>query len=259
MYKRGQVTIFIAIGISILVLIGIVFLVLKFSGSEEIKAEQQEAHYLESGLNARITSYVEDCLEERAFDGVEIMGAQAGRIFFEPKEALFLENAFFIYGARKGEVLISKEKAEEQLADYIDMTLNECVDDFRLFANEGVKVEYLEDHKVRGEKSRSRSKTEISYKTITVKTELPAKFLVGEDSWELGEVKIVVDSSLGLNIEEARKVIASQNKEGKVDLSLVSGLDFYLQAFAIDETKMLYSHYYGEDESPMVLLYVVEN
>jgi hypothetical protein len=78
MQKRGQVTIFIILGIVIVAVLAFVFFIGDISFKEDLTAEEAE-RFVSSRIEP-ISVLVEGCVEQTAFDVLKNMGRQGGRI-----------------------------------------------------------------------------------------------------------------------------------------------------------------------------------
>jgi hypothetical protein len=77
MQKRGQVTIFITLGVLIVIIFGMFFFLKSGTTTEELKTE------IETVETASIKMFVEDCLEKTAREGTLLLGRQGG--YYEAK------------------------------------------------------------------------------------------------------------------------------------------------------------------------------
>jgi hypothetical protein len=129
--KRGQVTVFIILGIVILIfLVG--FLVLR-SYLTQMKEEGPQPV-------KDIRGYIESCLKQNIDEGVFTLGMQGGYIEL-PKEVDFSTVQKVDFGSgvpywyyNKRSYIPSREEMERQLGIYIERQLDYCLDNFSSFS-----------------------------------------------------------------------------------------------------------------------------
>ncbi len=133
MSKRGQITIFIVVGIVILFAVGIVLYAANIQ--QKLRVFQEE--------ESEIQMYVGVCLEETAKDAVNSLGV-AGGYMDVPYEIKINERAYFSFAQRAepkiplwyyaGEPRVpKKEFMEEQIANFTVNNINSCLGDFAVF------------------------------------------------------------------------------------------------------------------------------
>ncbi len=140
MEKRGQVTVFIIVGIMIVLLSLGFFLVKNSFLTESLAAE-------EKGLPVGVVqSTVESCLERSTKDALVIVGKQGG-YYKAPLDSEFLFGSYVPYYVYEGEdAAPDLEDLEKQLSLAVSDLLPECLDQIVEFhAREGVVVEYRID------------------------------------------------------------------------------------------------------------------
>ncbi|MBL7101095.1 MAG: hypothetical protein ISS23_04030 [Nanoarchaeota archaeon] len=154
--KKGQISTFIIVGIIIvfLTLTGVYYRTEIISAISELQikpvAVSPEAQKLEN--------FVIQCTKETATTGIELLGLQGGYIelprdeipvgninmFSNKLESIQgLKTAYWYYQKDNKipvENIPSKEEMSQELKEYIDATIGECIDDFSTF--EGYKIQY---------------------------------------------------------------------------------------------------------------------
>ena len=93
MQKRGQVAIFLLVGILLLALSAAIFYIVKTRVSEPLRSEGETTL---SGLRieTKITGFVESCIRKIAIPGIYLMSVQGGVLYPEdPQTILLTENA----------------------------------------------------------------------------------------------------------------------------------------------------------------------
>ncbi len=132
MEKRGQVTLFIIVGIVILFLLGLFVTMFDI----EIPTFRGPPGEIES-----LVRYTDDCITSVASDGSFVMKMQGG--YINPPQELneagsYVNMGFFVpywlYDERS--YMPSKAQMERELAGYIDENLENCLDDYEPFSHE---------------------------------------------------------------------------------------------------------------------------
>src|SRR3989344_3190140 len=123
-YKRGQLSLFIAIGVLLLVGLG-VFLYIKSLSAQKVTEVPADI--------APIKLYIDKCLEETAKDAVLTVALQGG-YYFTPENSLGFLNVEIPYYMYEGNVSVpTKDDIESELSLYIALNLPACanLDTFR--------------------------------------------------------------------------------------------------------------------------------
>ncbi|MBS3141646.1 hypothetical protein J4405_05905 [Candidatus Woesearchaeota archaeon] len=139
MNKRGQVTVFIILGIIILAAIVLVFYL---TGNTLVNQSEQKVNIETKPLK----NYVGDCLEKTGNDALNLIGKQGGVI--TPVNYRLYENDkvnYLCYAETDNSVCANlypnlKGTITLELNDYISKKMKECVD-LSLFKDAGYKVE----------------------------------------------------------------------------------------------------------------------
>lgn len=134
MLKRGQVTVFIIIGILVLLTVGL-FFVVKSVTEEKTEAEQEaivEAYEFDS-----IKVFIDHCLERVSNDGVTFVSSRGGYYHVpEPAEdQIFVKIPFYFNVGEKR--FPTKEVIAHQIELYIENQMKTCLNDFAVFKNQG--------------------------------------------------------------------------------------------------------------------------
>lgn len=147
MNKRGQVTVFVIVGIVILVT---VFLVFYFLGDNIKQDTEIEVVFDESSLEPTI-KLVEDCVKEEILKGIELIGLQGG--YYNPPEFSQVGDYQVSYNCHKDEGgnyinrLPLLERISGEVEEYISASdsleiIEECIDGFNFYKDQGYKIDY---------------------------------------------------------------------------------------------------------------------
>jgi len=163
--KKAQVSFFIVISLSILIIAGIVFFVQK----EEVKApiEKEADKQPEFAGQTELKNYVDSCLLDVSLQGLEILRLQGGYIDFpeniqtltvkdkENKQIKTIDGSKKVVIDADGEgnkvpFWLTKDSLaipsiglmESQLKKYINLELNKCINDFNPFREQKFQISY---------------------------------------------------------------------------------------------------------------------
>ena len=251
MQKRGQITVFVVIGIVILALFGGIYYFTSRSATQGLTDHQGELA-LSSQVQSPVTLYVEKCLRDVGTPGVYLASIQGGVIYspeylmgssssssssgvssdssaFSP---LFVtENGFLSYGLLGGVQYLSVEMMQKQLERYLVEELPECLGDFSLFRAQGVEVvadgEMIPHVTIRG--------TDV---LIAIDYDLIVRS--GENEQSLNHFEQVLPLRMGLLFGEAEQLIESVEKNPSQGY-VVSSSDYFLSTFPYDGSTFVYS------------------
>ena len=161
MRKRGQVTIFIIIGILILgIVLGMVYLS-KYLAKGRLGVEEEEAK--ESVLMASsVKMFVEGCLEKTAEDSLLLIGQQGGHYKLNQSNVLFTEfiPTFSYINETEGELVFVRDTiyympyyyylggqfvpdeafVRNELIQYVEDNFLECINNFEYFKARGFQI-----------------------------------------------------------------------------------------------------------------------
>src|SRR3989338_8554539 len=136
--KKGQITLFIILGIIILVAFALIFYLLQ-SKAEGDNSEIQNIQSFELSTS-HINSYVQSCIETVGEDALSWIGDHGG--FFEAptyNAGDYEGIAYYFYVDRN--IMPSLEMVEKEISKYMDFELFFCLMNFVDFKKIGMKIE----------------------------------------------------------------------------------------------------------------------
>lgn len=137
---KGQVAVYILLGLVILIAIAGVF-VLRYT---VIRGELDQVSDTTLEETKPVQTFVGECLKLTSQDAVYYVGSQGGFTYL-PEFYLEADYSSIAYGYfDSGISLISLESLEEQVAEYIKINLFYCLNDFSSFENEEITYDYSE-------------------------------------------------------------------------------------------------------------------
>lgn len=139
MQKKGQITLFIVIGLIILITFFIIF-----TFYLRLTDTQSEPPTFET-ITTDVRYFVDRCIESTALDGAYLIGSQGGYYEFDPPNYYFTIDPYnlgteysfgyaFEYQSSPQNILISIQKMEEEYENFMKKELIECIDDFSIFS-----------------------------------------------------------------------------------------------------------------------------
>ena len=137
--KRGQVTVFIILGIVILMLTASVLMMVKFITQEQIDIEEQE--FLTSLSYESVEIFVQSCLDITAENAIELISVQGG---YHKVSENYVNNIFFKipYYFDVGENSFPNlNEINQSLVNYMLEELPYCLNDFSYFTDVGYEIE----------------------------------------------------------------------------------------------------------------------
>ncbi len=139
MYKRGQVTVFIIVGILLLILLGTFFLLVSTLTTFKLKNAPVSPLPIDT-----VNTIFEECLSNTAEEGVAVLSMQGGYYSLPPTyrvSDLYFIPYYFYQGSAQ---FPSQEVLEKQLALFIQDALPQCLD-FTQLEQQGFSIEVSSD------------------------------------------------------------------------------------------------------------------
>ena len=134
---KGQVTVFIIVGIVILIMIGLTFVV--FRGTQKAQVEVAVKKEAQVGLEAKeIKEFIDTCISQVTYDGLEKLGKQAG--YIDVPRAIRLQNVDTGYWfLDQVNIQPTLNLIKKRLENYVDENLQTCTK-FTVFENQGFDI-----------------------------------------------------------------------------------------------------------------------
>ena len=247
MSKRGQITVFLVVGIVILLLAALFFYIFGQITKAPLEVEAKEAGEAPSTRGA-LQIYVENCLEKTVDPAIYLLALQGGVIYpDEDGKILLTDYGIVNYAWLNGVNGLSREKMENDLAEYVEEYLPSCLGAFETFATQNIVVE--------PDYGNVKSTIFIKENSIDADLELSLRVTQADgDTAELEEFSATIPSSLG-------KIISSIERlqfpiVGPSDLV---GLPYQSTIFPFDEAVTIYSLTEENKEAPLSFMFAVRN
>ncbi len=225
MQKRGQITIFVIIGVILLLIVG-TFLFFK----EDV--QKKELILNEELVNlpfvSPVENFVETCLDKVAGEGLNLIGRQGGYYKSPLDYSIFFQSDLIPYFYEENkEMVTSKEEIEVQLQNYIEENLPFCLEEFKHFEAEGYDIT-AGTLKVNADVN----------KQILLDLEYPLTISKGPSEVSVDKISQKIDLDLDKYLLVSDKIVESMDeKKGYVCLSCLEALseqyDINISAYPI--------------------------
>jgi hypothetical protein len=202
MNKRGQVTVFVILGI---VILAAVFFVFYFLGDNLVERTNQKVDIEVQPLK----TYVQDCLEKISEEALDLIGRQGGvtdpvnyRLYDGDKvnylchTPLDLALCNNLYPDLKGNIIT-------EVNEYVELRLKQCVD-ISLFEDAGYKIEEGE----------IKVNTEIFYEKTVIEVEYPLTITKQDVTVKENDFKVEIDNGLGRILSVVKDIVESETTVG---------------------------------------------
>ncbi len=247
MLKRGQVTIFLIVGIVLLGVFSGVFYLVSTINEDRLKGEQETPLYSE--LRPQFVTFVESCLEQTAEPGLYLLGKQGGIIEPEGK-FLATENDIINYAYLNGEYLLHKEEMETQLNRFIEDNLNDCINNFAAFQDLAYEIR-TEEPQV---------KSLIQLNSVDISLNYPLEIISGKEQTKVEDFKISIDLPLGGYLDTVQQ-ISSKSNSTVLDLSFFAGFEPFITLYPFDGDTTIFSMYdeKGYEGKPYAFIFAIRD
>ncbi|MEK6904788.1 MAG: hypothetical protein AABX24_00120 [Nanoarchaeota archaeon] len=247
MSKRGQVTIFLVVGIVILLLAALFFYLFGQMKEAPLQVEAKETGEAPSTRGA-LQIYVENCIEKTIDPATYLLALQGGIIYPDESNKILLTDYGVVnYAWLNGAQGISRAKMEEDLAAYLEEYIPSCLGNFETFVTQNILVE--------SDFNNVQAKISIKENTINANLDLPLKVnLADGDKLELDHFSAMVRSSLGKMLTSIEKL-----KFPIITPSDLVNLPYQSTIFPFDEAVTIYSLTEENQETPLSFMFAVRN
>jgi len=232
MNKKGQVTVFIIIGI--LILVGVSILIF-FNGENEIMDDPSLNNFDRDSVN----KFVQLCIDSTTLEGIKFISLRGG--FFQvPRPSINLFNVFevpfYYFFDQKRD--FSESIFSNQLSLYIEDNLNNCLKNFSVLKSQGYLIEL----------GNLQSECSINEKDLTINLDYPL-IISNEDHIEKFEN---FQSKLSINLNPlfstVEKILEIQSKNLEYlplgNISLLSDEKFKFRVNYIGESRFVISLFF---------------
>src|SRR3989344_444713 len=247
MLKRGQITIFLVIGIVILLLAALFFYIFGQIKEAPLEVEAKEAQKI-PGVRGTLQSYDENCIQETLDPAIYLLAIQGGVIYpDEDGKILLTDYGIVNYAWLNGVNGLSREKMEQDLAAYLENHIDLCLGTFETFEKQNILVS--PDYEL------IEGKVTIKDTSVNAELQLPVKItLPNNDTVDVETFSAEVKSSLGKTIKAVEELpFPNLNPSQLLDLP------YQPMIFPYDESVFIYSITEKSGEAPLTFMFAVRN
>lgn len=225
MMKGGQVTVFIILGIILIVISGLIFL-LKGTTVESIK---EEINFFDS---TSVQLYTEGCLEQTMGEAIYDVASKGGyyNLPIVVTEEAYVNTAYYMYLG--GFYDPSTEEIENNLANYIDNNIEDCIN-FSIFPSFSIIA------------GSPKSSVTLTEEKVKVNLEYPLEIINSELIIELNSFEAETDSRLLILYNIAQEITSTQYKHNDficISCLALLGVEHNVEILSVDtEEGTLYS------------------
>ena len=211
MNERSQMTMYVILGIVILIVIGIIFFLKTNIINSLSNQEQQKIKEVPPQVQV-INDFVQDCLESTSRDALYIIGQQGG-YFVIPN--LSTSNGISYYFYNNKPYIPSREVIENEISKYIDWGSTSCTNNF---------VNFLEFKINQGN---VKAKTSISDNKTLIEVEYLLIINKGQVNYQLKNFNIELPIRLGIIYDVSKTIIDKQvENPSSICLSCILELEY---------------------------------
>jgi len=196
--RKGQITIFLIIGMILLISAGLLF----YLNSQLTEKEIEKSVEMPSNV-LPIKNYVESCIKSVGEEAILWIGEHGG-YYNLPKYSTkdyFTNTAYYFY--IDSNIMPSKERVEEELSEYMDKQIYFCLDNFSVFKEQGFQIE----------KEESNTTVIIRQKDVLFQINLPLTIKKQDSLTEIKEFKKSIDSIRLKTIYDVSKLIIDEQMQ----------------------------------------------
>ncbi len=212
-----------------------------------LEVEEKEAQKI-PGVRDILRTYVESCMRQTADPSVYLLASQGGIIYPDENDNILLTDYGMInYAWMNGLEGISKERMEEDLADYLVENIDYCLANFETFLNRGILV--VPDYR------KISAKANILPSAVNLEMNLPLEVNQADgDVLEIETFSTQLKSSLGKMLEEVNDLPLPA-----VDISNLVNSPYRPTIFPYDESVVIYSLANENIAEPLAFIFAVRD
>jgi len=225
MLKNGQTTIYVALGLIVIILIGgLLYLMFRQSENKGVISNLGQQ-------SEEVKTLIKNCFENNLLQALYLAGVQGGYIKTNEKSIVINDELSVGYGYFEGEdILANNEQFINEVSDYLNFAVEKCAD-FSKFTN--FKVEKKSEIKSRIEIFDDKVNARLSYPVSVSKNN---EVVTYEDLYTTSH-----NIRLGKILKTAKGIIQSEVRNPDyIDVVYLSNSELDIKIYDIDATKNLY-------------------
>ncbi len=184
MQKRGQVTVFVVVGIIILLSLVAILAVKSFFMEEQGKTAEEQVKQA-SLTGSSVHNYIRFCLSEVAEDAILYVARHGGYYQLPPSSNEVMGLPFlYVDGESR---LMTKEELQEQISSYVNNELSFCLRNFAPFKSKGYQIN----------RGKVETSTTILPEKVHFDVKIPVEVTRGDSTQEMIDFSVSVPSKIG--------------------------------------------------------------
>lgn len=241
--KKAQLTLFIILGILILIAGGIVFYYSTTSQEQEMETLPPSAE--------TIKSFIDSCIDKTTKEGIYFIALQGGYYDGDSLSKRFFDIEIPYYWFDREDTMPTMYTIEYELSKYIVAELPNCVN-FSIFENQGYKIEHEE----------LSAEIELVPQGMITKVTYPLTIEIGTTSTKMSKFSAVIDLDIQAIYDIVHQIMEEQIKNpDSIPLGFISYLayetNFTFEFFNLPNKEVLYSLIFKQnDGEPLVYNYL---
>ena len=185
MNRKAQITMFIILGIAIVLLASVLIFLMSSTKDTEISRIDPMP----------IKVYIDSCVENTAIEGIYEIGARGGYYEIHKNDTEYIEIPYYLY---LGESQFpSLETVEKEYSKYVETHLELCINDFKPFRDAGYDFEI----------KNITAKTTFSGNNINIDIDFPVNIYLNSETAELRKF----EKDLKFNFEKKHEIMSRIN------------------------------------------------
>lgn len=221
MRKKAQITVFIILGIILVIVAGTLFYIYQMRAP---KAETE----IES-MPQTIKLYTQSCIQNIAEPGAYLLGQQGGFIFEYPNSVQTEFNEIAYHLDNNQEIGPTKEYMENEISEFAKKSLNICLNDFETF--EGYNFSYGE----------IKAKTTINDKDIQIEIDYPIEIRKGNKITSVSKFSDTIKIKLGDLLNKKTELISDIKKEETINPEQLTKYGKQVNLYPYNKNTLIYS------------------
>lgn len=225
MFKRGQATIYVILGLVIVIIIG-VLLYLMFRQSEnkiDVNTLRQQSE--------DVKVLIKNCFEQNFLQALYIAGLQGGYIKVNENSVSINNDLSISYGYYEGQdLLVDYEKFSSEITNYLNFAVEKCAD---FSAYKEFDVQKMSDSRSRIDIFDDKVKGRLSY---SVKVSKNNEVITYDELYTVD-----YNIRVGKILKTAKAIVESEKRNPDyIDLAYLMDSDLDIKIYDIDVNKNLY-------------------
>ena len=243
--KKGQITMFIILGVIVLFAAGIMFFLMNQKAEEvtvEVPTEFQN-----------VNQFIVSCASQTTKTAIQDMALNGGYYYFKLKyvDLNYSKPMYYYVG---GEVKQpSRKRLESEIAVYVETELMRCVNNFSAF-----------DSSYTFSYGQPKAEVTVNAADVDVNINFPVKIKKGDRTFDVSDFSSKVNARLGYMSTIAEQIVKSSiENKGLVDFTLADSFnDVTINIDGYNDSVVVYSIVDDKvrvDNNPLILMFAIES